>query len=91
VETALIPDEVAEVVSGNRELGQRQAAGGDLLDTPANAIRFGMGEEPGFDSARSRLAVDHHGGDKAPFRRRDLVDGAIDRQPFELIAGGNVT
>ena len=52
-----VPDEIAQEVCGNRELGEGETAGGDLLDASPNAFRLWMSGKPSMDGVRLPLCL----------------------------------
>ena len=82
-------DQIPQQVRRHRQLGKRKATGRDLLDRAADAGRLRMGREPVPGGLLAGLAGCQHVCDQSSFRGRDLVNGAIDGETFEIIVCRN--
>ena len=74
--------QVPLLIRGHRQLGEREAAGRDLLDRMADARRFRVS---GQSALGGLLAGCQHIGNQSSFGSRDLVNG-VDGETFEIIA-----
>src|SRR5215475_10265012 len=84
--SASIPHQVAQEACCDRELGEREAGAGNLLDRGADALDLALPRRhPGVDRGRAGSAVDDHLGGQPALGRADGIERAIEREPVEVI------
>jgi hypothetical protein len=82
-------DQIPQQVCRHRQLSKRKATSRDLLDRASDTGRLRMGREPVPGGLLAGIAICQHAGDQSSFRGRDLVNGPIDGETFEIIVRRN--
>src|SRR5262249_19259540 len=82
----LLPYQIAQQAGRDRELGEREPGGSDLVHRGAAPVALVLAPlDPGLPRRSPGDAVAAHGGGEAALGVADRIERAVERQPVEIV------